>query len=117
MKEQDNFIKNLSNLLEEEGITQRELAEKIGVTEVTISRYLSGERNPRIEIVSKIANFFNVTTDYLLGLSDEKENSSTETEDKRLIAFRQGYDELEDADKDILLATLDALVKARKGEK
>lgn len=70
--EQENFIKNLSNLLEENDITQRELAEKINVTEVTISRYLSGERSPRIEIVSKIADFFGVTTDYLLGISVEK---------------------------------------------
>ena len=70
--EQENFIKNLSNLLEENDITQRELAEKINVTEVTISRYLSGERSPRIEIVSKIADFFGVTTDYLLGISDAK---------------------------------------------
>ena len=68
MKEQEKFIKNLSALLEEKGITQRELAEKIEVTEVTISRYLSGERSPRIEIVSKIAEYFKVTVDYLLGI-------------------------------------------------
>ena len=55
MTEQESFIKKLSILLEEKNITQRELAEKINVTEVTISRYLSGERSPRIEIVSKIA--------------------------------------------------------------
>lgn len=70
MTEQESFIKKLSILLEEKNITQRELAEKINVTEVTISRYLSGERSPRIEIVNKIADFFNVSIDYLLGVSD-----------------------------------------------
>jgi transcriptional regulator with XRE-family HTH domain len=135
MKEQDNFIKNLSALLEEEGITQRELAEKIGVTEVTISRYLSGERNPRIEIVSKIANFFNVTVDYLLGINREygattppekhqekqieKHNANLQNkkaEDERLVAFYEGYNDLDEADKDVLMATFDAFIKARKGE-
>lgn len=70
MAEQESFIKILSTLLEEKNITQRELADKINVTEVTISRYLSGERSPRIEIVNKIAEYFNVSIDYLLGVSD-----------------------------------------------
>ena len=70
MTEQESFIKILSILLEEKNITQRELADKINVTEVTISRYLSGERSPRIEIVNKIAEYFDVSIDYLLGVSD-----------------------------------------------
>ena len=70
MTEQESFIKKLSILLEEKNITQRELADKINVTEVTISRYLSGERSPRIEIVNKIAEYFDVSIDYLLGVSD-----------------------------------------------
>ena len=138
MKEQDNFIKNLSALLEEEDITQRELAEKIGVTEVTISRYLSGERSPRIEIVSKIANFFNVTVDCLLGINREYGASSIpeehqakeiekhnkrlqrekyDGEDEWLYAFKNGYNDLEEADKEVLKATFDAYLKARKGDK
>lgn len=88
MNEQDNFIKKLSALLEEKNITQRELAEKINVTEVTISRYLSGERSPRIEIVNKIADFFNVSIDYLLGVSNIKNpalEAYTESVERRMI--------------------------------
>lgn len=114
MNEQDNFIKNLSALLEEKNITQRELAEKINVTEVTISRYLSGERSPRIEIVSKIAEFFGVSIDYLLG---KQKTSTMNSGDKRLIAFYEGYNDLNEADKDVLMATFDAFIKARKGDK
>lgn len=80
MTEQESFIKKLSALLEEKDITQRELAEKIDVTEVTISRYLSGERTPRMEIVSKIANYFNVTIDYLLGKVDKNISTLGDTD-------------------------------------
>ena len=113
MTEQESFIKKLSILLEEKNITQRELAEKINVTEVTISRYLSGERSPRIEIVSKIAEFFGVSIDSLLG---KEETASLDTNDEKLMAFWEEYKDLEDADKNILHATLMA-IKARKGDK
>lgn len=113
MTEQESFIKKLSILLEEKNITQRELAEKINVTEVTISRYLSGERSPRIEIVSKIAEFFGVSIDSLLG---KEETASIDTNDEKLMAFWEEYKDLEDADKNILHATLKA-IKARKGDK
>lgn len=58
--------------LERINMSQKELAKKVNVTEATISRYLSGARNPRGEILSKIAVALGVTTDYLLGNSDVK---------------------------------------------
>ena len=67
------FVKRLLELLDENDITQIELAKQIGITNVTISRYIGGERKPRIEIVVKMAGFFHVSTDYLLGLSDIRE--------------------------------------------
>lgn len=66
----DIFIERLQKIINKKDITQRELAKLTGVTEVTISRYLSGERKPRIEIISKIAEVLNVSIDYLLGNSD-----------------------------------------------
>jgi len=63
----DIFIKRLQDEIDKKGITQRELAKLTGVTEVTISRYLSGERKPRIEIIAKIAEVLNVSVDHLLG--------------------------------------------------
>ena len=57
------------------------------------------------------------TTDYLLGLSDEKETVSTQSNDERLVAFYEGYNDLDEADKDVLMATFDAFIKARKGDK
>lgn len=66
------FIKRLIELMEEKDMTQCELANLIGTTNVTISRYISGDRSPRIEIIVKIAEVFNVSIDYLLGLSSTR---------------------------------------------
>ena len=79
-KEQSTFIKRLTELMEEFNMTQIQLAQKADITNVTISRYLSGERKPRIDIVTKIANAFSVSTDYLLGLSDEKNDKASKKE-------------------------------------
>lgn len=73
------FIKRLVELMEEKDMTQCELANLIGTTNVTISRYISGERNPRIEIVAKIAEVFNVSIDYLLGISNSRFISDVST--------------------------------------
>lgn len=63
---QEAFRKRLIELLEEKDMTQLALSELVGTTNVTISRYISGERSPRLEIVVKIAEVLEVSTDYLL---------------------------------------------------
>lgn len=48
-------------------IKQKELAAALGVTDNTISYFVSGKRTPNTEQIIKIAAFLNVSTDYLLG--------------------------------------------------
>lgn len=76
-----DISKRLSLLLEEKNMTQRKLAEVIGVSEVTISRYLNGTRNPKIEIINDIATALGVSSDYLLGRTDKKNISTHEIKD------------------------------------
>lgn len=60
----------LNKLISENEIKQRELADRTGISEVTISRYVNGERIPTVENLVKIAKVFNVSTDYIVGLSN-----------------------------------------------
>ena len=53
------------------GISQKELALEVGVTEGVISRYISGEREPKPEMIANIATALHTTSDYLLGIEDE----------------------------------------------
>ena len=63
----DVFCERLRILIKSTGITQKELAKKVGCTEVTLSRYITGERVPKATIVVKIANALGVSVDYLIG--------------------------------------------------
>lgn len=78
----EKFSYRLNVLLDENNMTQTQLAKKIGTSNVTICRYLTCERIPRLDVVTRIASIFNVSLDYLLGLSNDKDIlNSTENSD------------------------------------
>lgn len=82
MKVESILGRRLSDLLEQRGITQRELAEKVGVTEVSMSRYINGGRTPQAHILANIAKELNTTSAYLLGQdSEDTEPEKPITED------------------------------------
>lgn len=74
------FAKRLKELRLNNGLTQKELAKSIEVGRTTISEYESGKIVPKQEGLLRIANHFNVSVDYLTGVSDDpatrKENAS-----------------------------------------
>lgn len=63
-------------------LNQKELADKCGITEATLSRYENGLREPKSEIVVKIADVLNVTTDYLLGREDKTQSTLNQKDEK-----------------------------------
>lgn len=66
----DKFNENLKKARIQKGITQKELAEKIGVAKSTYSLYESGNREPNVQNIKKIADILDVSADELLGTSD-----------------------------------------------
>ena len=54
------FKEKVKELMNQQNITQKELAELSGITEASVSRYLSGERTPRIDIVINFAKALKV---------------------------------------------------------
>ena len=60
----------LKELREEKGLTQKQLAEQLGLNSVTYLRYEKSQREPALSVVADIAEYFNVSVDYLLGLKD-----------------------------------------------
>ena len=72
MKTQKNiFSEKLAELRKEKGLSQVGLAQKLGVDPSTIAKYETGDRLPDIFMLLKIADCFDVSTDFLLGLEDE----------------------------------------------
>lgn len=66
-----NFNERLRELREDNNLKQKELAEKLLVDQRSLSFYEIGKYEPNIETIKKIALFFNVSVDYLLGLTDD----------------------------------------------
>jgi transcriptional regulator with XRE-family HTH domain len=58
--------KNIARKCKERKISQKDLAEQSGLTEAGISRYISGQRLPRLDILLKIADVLHCSLDYLL---------------------------------------------------
>lgn len=60
----------LRELREERGLTQKQIAESMHINSVTYLHYEKNQREPPLALLADFANFFGVTVDYLLGVSD-----------------------------------------------
>ena len=119
----DKFSYRLIVLMEDFNMSQVDLAKKIGISNVTLSRYLSGDRIPRLDVITKIASALNVSIDYLLGISDKKNNDhSQENNDLDIALLAQSLFNLEGNNhlsknqieliKNLLLANKDFILSA-----
>jgi transcriptional regulator with XRE-family HTH domain len=73
-------MKRLSLLRKKHDMSQSELAEKLGVTQQTISKYENGSREPDTETLKLLSSIFDVSIDYLLGNTNIK--NTTDSADK-----------------------------------
>ena len=76
----------ISELLSKNGLSQRELADKVGVTEVSMSRYIKGDRVPKGPIIANIALALHTTSDYLLGQEADEDSEAIYYQTQRAIA-------------------------------
>lgn len=75
-----NFGNRLKMLIEEQNITQKEFAAKLNIAPSTISSYVQNTREPDFATLKLIANYFDVSLDYLLCMPNKKFNESMEDE-------------------------------------
>ena len=66
------------------GLTQQELADRLGVAKSVVSYYESGDRFPSYDVLVKIAHRFHVTTDYLLDVDKIKTLDVSNLTDKQI---------------------------------
>ena len=60
----------LKDLRMEKGLTQEELAKQINFSLSVVNKWEDGKKNPSVDAIKVLAKFFNVSTDYLLGLEE-----------------------------------------------
>jgi transcriptional regulator with XRE-family HTH domain len=79
-----DFPKRLRKLLDGTGTTQDKLAESVGVTRQSVAQWKDGITKPDVHYLRKIAEFFGVSCDYLIGMTDVR---SLETELQAVAKF------------------------------
>lgn len=106
------FKDRLLQLRKEKNMSREELAKKLNLSYSAISKYETGARTPDDDIKKKIAEYFNVSLDYLMGVSDIRNPYKEEDEklsdlDKFLLelkkkAIERGIEFNEDSVDDLL---------------
>ena len=97
--------KRLRDLRLERDMSSKEVSKQTGFLPDQIYRYENGDINPLTSNLLVLAMFYNVSTDYLLGLSDNKINTSSKEVDK----FVKELNRLSETQKNLLLEFLEAL--------
>ena len=64
------FAERLKQLMQEAGVSQEKLGKEIGYSQRAVSKWINGQSEPTATAITLCANYFSVTSDYLLGLED-----------------------------------------------
>ena len=94
-----DFGNKLKELRKQAGMTQQQLANKLGITKSVVSYYELSERTPSPDVLKELSHIFRVSTDYLLGIERSKTIDVSD---------------LSDEDIKLLLATIEALRNRNK---
>ena len=91
--------KRLRQLRKTKKLTQKQVAERVGVTRTVLSQYENDHTAPSLEVLVKLANQFGVSTDYLLDNISPSEQSKEEAKRRMLLQeaekIRKSADQLE----------------------
>ena len=82
METRKSFSSRIAVLRSEKGLTQGALAEALGISRQSVTQYENGIRIPDREVFRKFTEYFGVTADYLLGISDNRTNETAGIGDK-----------------------------------
>ena len=93
------YVNNLKKLIDKSGTTQKELAQMYKKGDSTISQYISGKRDPGTEFWCDLADRFEVSVDFLVGMTDDPNGTkygnevSLDYEKRELISAWEEADE------------------------
>jgi len=106
----------LRNLLDQDGITQKQLAQALNISTTTLNGYVQNRRQPDAKMVIRLAAYFHTTTDYLYGLTNLREPLITpfNAEERHLVNI---YRAIPDGIKPLYIETGRTFSRAAKKKK
>lgn len=93
------FGENLKQLRKSRSMTQEEFGSHVGISKAVISKYETGIGFPSLDILKSIAEYYGVTTDYLLGASENKTVNLTGLTDSQIEVVHRVITEFQRANK------------------
>lgn len=120
----------LKALREEQNYTQPELASLLHISPSSVAMYETNKREPSDKLKIELANFFNVSVDYLIGKSDKRLDESVKSFVEAMdavdnsygkllsedVPFYEGYKNLNEKNKQILKDTLEVFLRSQGGK-
>lgn len=100
-------------LREKTNKTQEETAKALGIKRSTYSHFENNRNNPDNETLVKMANYFNVSTDYLLGRDPKEDDEKPLTRNQKLIAYSIDPD-ISDEERQAIIEMVQAAKKFRR---
>ena len=101
----------LKLLRDEKDMKQKDVADALFLSRNTIAAYESGRSVPSVEVIMKYADYFNTTTDYILGRTDERHMVVTKAKD--ITITHEPATHITEAAIELLKKTLEALEEDR----
>jgi HTH-type transcriptional regulator, competence development regulator len=84
---------NIRKLREKENLSQKDFAKKIGISNVVLSRYEKDERKPDYDMLNKIADYFEVSIDHLLGREEKVKTKEDSLEEVNKLVKEYGIEQ------------------------
>ena len=95
-----DFGENLRKLRQNRNLTQKELGAKVGLSKAVVSKYENSMGYPTYDVLIRIARYSGVTTDYLLGVSNNKAVDVSGLTDGQIDTIQQLISEFQKANND-----------------
>ncbi len=102
----------IKELRKEQGLTQQQLAEKVGVTYIQIGRYETGKSNASADVLQKVAGALGTTADFLMNGGNAEQLS-----DKELLEQFKEVERMDEDDRSTVKKLIDAFITKKKVQK
>ena len=108
------FAEKLKMLRKEKNITQEEFAKALEVTKGAVAMWETDKRTPEVDTLKKIADYFQVSVDYLIG--NKYENAIEELNSKGFFRLKKGLEpyDISESDAEFLLSVYKAYIESNK---
>jgi len=99
--EKSKFAVTLGRLRREKGLSQRKAAAELGISQALLSHYETDAREPKLDFVIKVCDYYAVTSDYILGRTNERGDGASRIAGT-LSLILDSFDEIKTSEAEIM---------------